>query len=378
MQPGFTMRPGFTLAPRDPFADAKETLSSWDNCMAKDYCKWPVIVAIIVGGIVAFSVVFCIARCLCCGAECALCCCKCCTCCCGRDSGHKRIESANQGYPPPPYPQQPYAPAQQPYAEARSFAPPPPPPQISTQYQSHPPPAIARQPSNPHFNPQTNPAFVRPASPEQPQYATFDAHSKPVNEDALPEMPSWNSARSVRVAVEDDAVVPEKRGDVELARLNHNGSNSPVNDAYAYHDQGAYAQSQTQSQTHTYNAPPTGYAPRGPSPAQSYSQYSSASDPYDQQPYTQPYANLAAQNPYDNPPQLPYHSSSSPAPPSYHTTANPYPSYPASSSPGYYPPTTANPPFDPVPRADSATPRAYPGQPTYQAFSPQGVNEHVR
>jgi hypothetical protein len=33
------MQPGFTLAPRDPFADAKETLSSWDNCMAKDYCK---------------------------------------------------------------------------------------------------------------------------------------------------------------------------------------------------------------------------------------------------------------------------------------------------------------------------------------------------
>lgn len=33
------MQPGFTLAPRDPFADAKQTLSSWDNCMAKDYCK---------------------------------------------------------------------------------------------------------------------------------------------------------------------------------------------------------------------------------------------------------------------------------------------------------------------------------------------------
>ena len=27
------------VPPRDPFADAKQTLSSWDNCMAKDYCK---------------------------------------------------------------------------------------------------------------------------------------------------------------------------------------------------------------------------------------------------------------------------------------------------------------------------------------------------
>lgn len=33
------MQPGFTLAPRDPFADVKQTLSSWDSCMAKDYCK---------------------------------------------------------------------------------------------------------------------------------------------------------------------------------------------------------------------------------------------------------------------------------------------------------------------------------------------------
>jgi len=29
----------YLLAPRDPFADAKNTLSSWDNCMAKSYCK---------------------------------------------------------------------------------------------------------------------------------------------------------------------------------------------------------------------------------------------------------------------------------------------------------------------------------------------------
>lgn len=433
------MQPGFTLAPRDPFADAKQTLSSWDNCMAKDYCKWPVIVAIIVGGIIAFSVIFCIARCICCGAECAICCCKCCTCCCGSDSGHKRMKSENQGYPPPqPYPQQPYA-SPNPYAEARSFAPPPPPPpQINTQYQSHPPPAIARQPSNPNFNPQVNPKFAaRPASPEQPQYATFDARSRPVNDDALPEMPSWNNARSVHVEVEEEAV-PEKRGDVEMDRLNHNGSVpssiggvagaaavggvaagmrgspaarspvSPVGD-YGFPNQNGYdrrpspAQLRNMSPAQSYNnntspyhtpspyGAPQNTLPRGPSPAQSYSQYSQASDPYaSREPYTQPYANLAAQNPYAaqdgyntpsptypaplqcNQQTDPYHSPhqheryNSPAPPSYHTTAPPPPLQNA------YGNAYAS---DPVNRTDTATPSAYPGQATYASISPSASTD---
>ncbi|KAF3046120.1 hypothetical protein E8E12_011204 [Didymella heteroderae] len=420
------MQPGFTLAPRDPFADAKQTLSSWDNCMAKDYCKWPVIVAIIVGGIIAFSVVFCIARCLCCAAECTMCCCKCCTCCCGSgDSGHKRMKSENQGYPPPqPYPQQPYA-SPNPYAEARSFAPPPPPPpQINTQYQSHATPVIARQPSNPHFNPQVNPKFARPASPERPQYATFDAHSKPANEDALPAMPSWNDARSRQIEVEEEAV-PEKRGDVEMERLNHNGSvpntsvagvaagavaggmraspgpgRSPVSpaqgsDSYgfpaAYQSQydrrGSPAQNQNVSPVYGANA---GYASNnynhGPSPAQSHSQYSQASDPYERrsppqnQPYNQPYNNTAQQNTYTAPPER-YNS---PAPPSYHTTANPNPyayapapvqpyDQPRSNTPGYGA-GSGNAGYDPVPnRGQTATPSTYPGQQQYQAFQPQGA-----
>lgn len=324
------------------------------------------------------------------------------------------MKSENQGYPSPqPYPQQPYsnAPAN-PYAEARSFAPPPPPPpQIDTQYQSHPTPA---------FNPQTNPKFARPVSPEQPQYATFDAHSKPVNEDALPAMPSWNNARSVRVEVEEEAV-PEKRGDVEMDRLNYNGSvsntstagvaagivgsgmrespelaRSPVSpmqstDAYGfpagyqnqYDRQGSPAQNQNISPAYGMNA---GYAQndynRGPSPAQSYSQYSQASDPYDRrspaqnQPYSQPYN--TTQPPY-NPPSERYNS---PAPPSYHTTANPYsyvpapnPEYiqPRSNTPGYGN-RSGNGAYDPVPnRSQTTTPSAYPGQQTYQAFQPQAA-----
>ena len=332
------------------------------------------------------------------------------------------MKSENQGYPPPqPYPQQPYA-SPNPYAEARSFAPPPPPPpQINTQYQSHATPTLTRQPTNPNFNPQVNPKFARPASPEQQQFATFDAHKKPANEDALPAMPSWNDARSRQVEVEE--AVPEKRGDVEMDRLDHNGSvsnvstaglaagavgagmrgsprpgRSPVSpvsgtDGYGfpagyqnqYDRRGSPAQNQNTSPT--YGANP-GYAQqgynRGPSPAQSYSQYSQASDPYERrspvpvQPYNQPYNNIAQQNPYDAPSER-YNS---PAPPSYHTTANPYTYAPApvqaydqprSDTPGYGN-GSGNAGYDPVPnRSQTATPGAYPGQQTYQAFQPQGV-----
>ncbi|KAF2655801.1 hypothetical protein K491DRAFT_598238, partial [Lophiostoma macrostomum CBS 122681] len=186
------------LAVRDPFADAKTTLSSWDNCMAKSYCKWPVIVAIVVGSLIVLSVVFCVARCLCCGAELACCCCKCCSCCCpsgGGRSGHKRVKSDSNGPPayPPPY-QPPIAPAS---IDSRP---------VNQQYRSH---------AAPTFNPAPAPV------PDRPQFATFDTPSKPVNEDALPAMPSWSEAKDTHV---EELVMPEKTGDVEMDRLNHNGS----------------------------------------------------------------------------------------------------------------------------------------------------------
>ncbi|KAF1963000.1 hypothetical protein CC80DRAFT_487424 [Byssothecium circinans] len=202
------------LVGRDPFTDVRETLSSWDKCMAKTYCKWPVIVAIIVGGIIVLSVVFCIARCVCCGAELACCCFKCCTCCCpsgGRGNKHKRMKSDPAPYPPAaPY-----------HASAYSSAPPaiPPPPidsrPLNQQYRSHDAPAF--RPS-PFFNPAPTPTA---AKKEQPQFARFDAHGKPENEDALPAMPSWNDAKDVHVQEE---VMPEKPTDMEMDRLDHNGS----------------------------------------------------------------------------------------------------------------------------------------------------------
>ncbi|KAH6618462.1 hypothetical protein C7974DRAFT_440680 [Boeremia exigua] len=381
------MQPGFTLAPRDPFADAKLTLSSWDNCMAKDYCKWPVIVAIILGGLIAISIVTCIARCICCGAD---------------SSGHRRMKSDAQGYPQPypqqPYPQQPYPQAayaqNNPYAEARSFAPPPPPPQISTQYQSHPAPSLARAPSNPSFNPQVNPLFARAPSPERPQFATFDAH-KPANEDALPAMPSWDTARSVRVEVEEP--VGEKGG-VELDRLNHNGSvpGSAVGGAFAAGAAGglgagamrgspdAYAPRNQYANTSPAHSTADGYAAtynRGPSPAQSQSQYSQA-DGYAQ--YAAPqdrYNSPTPQDRYASP--APHERYNSPAPPSYHTTANPnpyaYAPAPARSPAQPYdspaPSYAAGNAYDPPPRAQTTSPAAYPGQNVYQAFTPQGTGQ---
>lgn len=70
-----------------------------------------------------------------------------------------------------------------------------------------------------HAAPTFNPAPT-PARPEEPQYARFESSSKPVNEDALPAMPSWSDAKVSHV---EEEVYPEKQ-DIEMDRLNHNGS----------------------------------------------------------------------------------------------------------------------------------------------------------
>ncbi|KAF2190413.1 hypothetical protein K469DRAFT_697684 [Zopfia rhizophila CBS 207.26] len=188
----------YLLSSRDPFAGAKDTLSSWDKCMAKTYCKWPVIVAIVVGSLIILSVILCVARCICCGAECACCCFKCCTCCCpsGSRSGHRRMKSAQA--PPPVYP------------STFQSAPPIDSRPINQQYRSHAAPA---------FTPA--PALSAAREPERPQFATFESPSKPVNEDALPHMPDWRDAKSMQV---EEIVVPEKKGDMEMDRLDQNGS----------------------------------------------------------------------------------------------------------------------------------------------------------
>ncbi|XP_014559515.1 hypothetical protein COCVIDRAFT_91568 [Bipolaris victoriae FI3] len=200
------------LARQNPLDDARNTFSSWDNCMAKSYCKWPVIVGIIIGGLILFSVITCIARCICCGAECACCCFRCCASCCGggrRGSSHQRIKS-DSGRPYPPQSYGPPPPQANPYAQAHAAAPPPPVfnPRLANQqqYQSNPMPTFTPAPQQ-----------------ERPQYATFDSSKPAANEDSLPAMPTWKEGRDVHVEVEEQPV-PQKKGDMELDRLDRNGS----------------------------------------------------------------------------------------------------------------------------------------------------------
>lgn len=67
------------------------------------------------------------------------------------------------------------------------------------------------------------PTISTTAPPERPQFATFDSTRAVVNDDSLPAMPTWKDGRDVHVEVEEKAM-PEKRGDMEMNRLDHNGS----------------------------------------------------------------------------------------------------------------------------------------------------------
>lgn len=173
---------------RDAISDLKsapETFSSWDKCMAKSYCKWPVIVAIIVAAVIIIAILACVINCLCCGIQCCTGCCRCLSCCC--PSPRKNKGSRKQ-----------YMDDVSPYHQ-----PPPPMPQ-ATVYQ--PPPPVA-------------PPTYRGA-----QIARFDTPSSPaasktgfkVNEDALPEMPTWDNARTRRV---EDTSSPRPE-DMEMEPLN--------------------------------------------------------------------------------------------------------------------------------------------------------------
>ncbi|KAI4632632.1 uncharacterized protein J4E87_002106 [Alternaria ethzedia] len=158
------------FARQNPLDEAKNTLSSWDNCMAKAYCNGS-------GG-----------------------------------RGHKRVKSdlaapypTPYGAPPPPM--NPYN--QNPYAQAHAAAPPPPP--------------IDTRPVNQQYRSNAMPTFAPAAQSERPQFATFDSTRAVVNEDSLPAMPTWKDGRDVHVQVEEQPM-PQKQGDMEMDRLDRNGS----------------------------------------------------------------------------------------------------------------------------------------------------------
>ncbi|KAF7904030.1 hypothetical protein EAF00_001364 [Botryotinia globosa] len=149
-------------------SSVKDSFSSWSNCMAATYCKWPVIAAIIVVGLMVFSIVWCIIRCACCGMSCCCTCfsfLKCCDCCGGccdgkKDRPHKHLDD----YPPP-------------------------------------------NPNQGYQAPAPMMGGALPARPEPPKYATFVVGKnglavdppKTISEDALPPMPTWENASKVHI-----------------------------------------------------------------------------------------------------------------------------------------------------------------------------------
>ncbi|KAJ5720822.1 uncharacterized protein N7483_008756 [Penicillium malachiteum] len=174
-------------------SSTEDTFTSWDKCMSKAYCKWPVIVAIIVVAVILIAVVGCIVNCICCGYRICACCCGCCC-----PSGRRKNKSPrNKHFDDPPF----------------------------YNHHSEPPPQSYNQPS---YN--QTPYNQQPSIPAPPSYrgavqtATFDTSKSAakstasnVNEDALPEMPTWASATDKHV---EDTNVHE---DVEMEPLNPQG-----------------------------------------------------------------------------------------------------------------------------------------------------------
>ncbi|KAK1600351.1 uncharacterized protein LY79DRAFT_585836 [Colletotrichum navitas] len=185
-------------------SDVRKAFSSWDNCMAATYCKWPVIGVIIVVSLIIFSIVWCIIRCACCGLSC---CCQCCYClkCCGECCGccdtpkgtpHKHLDDSygptNQGYK-----------SQAPMAPFYNGAP-------------------------AHAAHSTAPAATASGAAAPPQYAEFEVSksgSNSADADTLPAMPSWEGAGSKKVAVEEEVELEQMK---PAASPNPNGQNMPL------------------------------------------------------------------------------------------------------------------------------------------------------
>ncbi|KAE9382238.1 hypothetical protein N431DRAFT_17902 [Stipitochalara longipes BDJ] len=178
-----------SLRSRDIIGEAstvKNSFSSWSNCMAASYCKWPVIIIIVIGSLIVLSIVTCIARCCCCGYSCCCSCfsfLKCCDCCGDSCAGKK---------------DKPMKHLDDPY---------------------YPPPRQGYQAPAPMM---TGAAFGAAAKPGPPQYAQFevgksglavDPKASGLSEDALPPMPSWETATKKHVLTE------EEKNAVELGEL---------------------------------------------------------------------------------------------------------------------------------------------------------------
>ena len=135
------------------------------------------------GGLIILSVVWCIVRCCCCGLSCCCscfnclkCCGNCCGCCDTPNKKHKHLDEPD------------FPPAFAPHSGYKA-----PDPMMSGGTPFSPAPSYARFETGP------NGMAIDP---------------KPINDDALPPMPSWDTAAKRRISIEDEP------GAVELGELN--------------------------------------------------------------------------------------------------------------------------------------------------------------
>lgn len=139
--------------------------------------KWPVIVGIILGSILALSIIWCMLKCICGGI--ADCCCGCCDCCSSRNKSHAYQQ------PPPQYPMhnQYYGPQQPMYSAAPMYAPSPmyAPPQMSGGAGYRGAPTSPYDQASPYksatFNEDALPAFPTSASERQVQHDDMEMQS---------------------------------------------------------------------------------------------------------------------------------------------------------------------------------------------------------
>ncbi|KDN61798.1 hypothetical protein CSUB01_00343 [Colletotrichum sublineola] len=159
--------------------DVRTAFSSWDNCMAATYCKWPVIGVMIVGGLIIFSI--------CCG--------NCCGCCdTPKGTPHKHLD-------------EPYGPTNQGYKSQAPMAP-------------------FYNGASTHAAHSTAPTASGASAP--PQYADFEVSksgSNAADADSLPAMPSWEGAGSKKVAIEEEVELEQMK---PATSPNPNGQNMPL------------------------------------------------------------------------------------------------------------------------------------------------------
>jgi hypothetical protein len=202
--------------------------------------KWPVIVGIILGSILALSIIWCMLKCICGGI--ADCCCGCCDCCSSRKNNNHAYQQ-----PPPQYPMQNqyYGPQQPVYSAAPMYAPSP----------MYAPP------------PMSGGAGYRGAPSTSSPYEQPYNNNKPFNEDALPAFPTTASER--RLPYDDmEMQSPQAAQQQEGLLSSHNNANTE------------YYHSQQQQQPATDTAPSHNYdSHRQYAPQSLYSQQDAVPTP---------------------------------------------------------------------------------------------------